>query len=82
MSKIIVGETFGVTQETIDCLLKRQPVVHHYLRHTTAANQQAFDNLYIAFQEIGTILQRGIKAGEKGHKKALQDAMAICRSIE
>lgn len=52
------------------------------IRHTSAADRQAFDDLYNAIQEIGTITQRGIKNGEKGHKQALQKIMAICRGVE
>ena len=45
-------------------------------------NKQAFNTLYSALQDIGTITQRGIKDGEAGHKKALQKIMEICRGVE
>ena len=45
-------------------------------------NEQAFDILYKAIQDIGTIAQRGIKDGVPGYRRALQKIMGICRGIE
>lgn len=46
-----------------------------------AQNKQAFALLYDALQEVKSIIQRGIREGERGHKKALHDAMKILNEV-
>ncbi len=50
--------------------------------HDFYDDKQEFATLYKAFEDIGTIAQRGIKDGGPGYKKALQKIMVICRGIE
>jgi hypothetical protein len=40
-------------------------------RQTEAADKEAFDVLYKALQDCLQLAQDGIRAGEKGHKRAL-----------
>lgn len=50
-------------------------------RHTSAADEQAFGKLYDALQEVKSIVHRGIREGERGHKKALHDAMKVLNEV-
>jgi hypothetical protein len=46
------------------------------------ADKQAFDVLDNTLLEVGDIIQRGIRDGEKGYRKALHDAMKKLREVK
>ena len=49
--------------------------------HTKAADQQAFDDLYEALQEIGDITEKAIRGGQKDYHRAIHRIASICRNI-
>lgn len=53
-----------------------------YLRHTSAADREAFDDLYNRIQEIKEITNRAIREGQRGHKSAIEKIRTICQGIE
>lgn len=50
-------------------------------RHTTAADTQAFDDLYEALQEIATINERALRDGQKGYKSGHMKIREICQKV-
>lgn len=50
-------------------------------RHTSAADQQAFDVLYEALQEIAAINERAIREGQKGYKSGHMKIKKICQKV-
>ncbi len=76
-------EYFGTIDVKEDVLTdERLPRLPLSTQAFYAIDKQAFDTLYAALQEIGTITQRGIRNGDKGYKPALKKIMKICREIE
>ena len=51
------------------------------IRHTQAADQQAFDTLYENMQKMVEVARRGVRDGEPGHAAALQKVIEIGKSI-
>ncbi len=52
------------------------------IRHTSAADKEAFDKLYEAKLEIEIIIKRAIRDGQKGYKPALMKIRGILEGIK
>lgn len=51
-------------------------------RHTAAADQQAFNNLWEERQQIAEIVHRAIRNGKKAHQPALVKIRGILERVE
>ena len=52
------------------------------VRHTSAADQQAFDDLYARLQKIEKIMNRAIRDGKNDNGRGYKKIRKICQGIE
>lgn len=52
------------------------------IRHTQAADREAFNDLFTKMQEIEKIVIRATREGQRGYKLAIEKIKGICQGIE
>ena len=63
-------------------MINEQVFVPYVARHTSAADREAFNDLFTKLQEIEEITNRAIRDGQRDNGKGYKRIREICQGIE